>query len=148
MRLWTFHPKYLDSKGLVALWREGLLAINVLSGRTKGYKNHPQLIRFKTLNDPIGGVSKYLEYVLGEAKDRNYTFDHSKIPPSNFRGNILETEGQIKYEWKLFKDKLKKRNPTLFKKYKNITIPTPHPLFKLIQGNVNDWEKSKRSNSR
>jgi len=25
MRLWTLHPKYLDARGLVALWREGLL---------------------------------------------------------------------------------------------------------------------------
>ncbi|WP_338140756.1 pyrimidine dimer DNA glycosylase/endonuclease V [Candidatus Nitrotoga sp. 1052] len=26
MRLWTLHPCYLDSRGLVALWREALLA--------------------------------------------------------------------------------------------------------------------------
>nr|WP_243687290.1 pyrimidine dimer DNA glycosylase/endonuclease V [Methanobacterium formicicum] len=47
MRLWSLHPKYLDVKGLVALWREGLLARAVLKGKTKGYTNHPQLIRFK-----------------------------------------------------------------------------------------------------
>ena len=28
MRLWTLHPKYLDAAGLVALWREALLAQN------------------------------------------------------------------------------------------------------------------------
>ena len=47
MRLWSLHPKYMDSKGLVALWREGLLARAVLKGQTNGYINHPQLIRFK-----------------------------------------------------------------------------------------------------
>ena len=47
MRLWSVHPKYLDSKGLVALWREALLAKQVLEGGTKGYRNHPQLDRFK-----------------------------------------------------------------------------------------------------
>ncbi|MDI3502728.1 MAG: hypothetical protein PWR13_285 [Archaeoglobi archaeon] len=26
MRLWSIHSKYLDAKGLVAVWREGLLA--------------------------------------------------------------------------------------------------------------------------
>ncbi|WP_368086417.1 pyrimidine dimer DNA glycosylase/endonuclease V [Nitrosomonas sp. Nm34] len=26
MRLWSIHPKYLDAKGLLALWREGLQA--------------------------------------------------------------------------------------------------------------------------
>jgi len=31
MRLWSLHPRYLDAKGLVALWREGLLAQKVLA---------------------------------------------------------------------------------------------------------------------
>jgi hypothetical protein len=26
MRIWTVHPRYLDPKGLVAAWREALLA--------------------------------------------------------------------------------------------------------------------------
>lgn len=43
MRLWSLHPQYLDAKGLVALWREGLLAQAVLAGQTRGYKRHPQL---------------------------------------------------------------------------------------------------------
>lgn len=63
MRLWSLHPVYLDSKGLVALWREGLLAKKVLQGRTKGYKNHPQLLRFKTLDDSINAISLYLKNV-------------------------------------------------------------------------------------
>jgi hypothetical protein len=41
MRLWSIHPEYLDAKGLVALWREALLAQNVLQCNTKGYKKHP-----------------------------------------------------------------------------------------------------------
>ncbi len=47
MRLWSLHPKYLDRQGLLAVWREGLLAQKVLQGKTKGYKNHPQLKRFQ-----------------------------------------------------------------------------------------------------
>lgn len=38
MRLWVSHPKYLDCKGLVALWRESLLARKVLKGKTKGWR--------------------------------------------------------------------------------------------------------------
>jgi hypothetical protein len=30
-RIWSLHPKYLDARGLVALWREGLLAQAVLT---------------------------------------------------------------------------------------------------------------------
>ncbi len=36
MRIWTLHPQYLDRQGLVALWREGLLAQEVLRGQTRG----------------------------------------------------------------------------------------------------------------
>jgi hypothetical protein len=43
MRLWSLHPQYLDPQGLVALWREALLAQAVLRGKTRGYKHHPQL---------------------------------------------------------------------------------------------------------
>ena len=32
MRLWSLHPCYLDPAGLVAVWREGLLARAVLRG--------------------------------------------------------------------------------------------------------------------
>jgi hypothetical protein len=32
MRLWSLHPRYLDAKGLQAVWREGLLAKKVLQG--------------------------------------------------------------------------------------------------------------------
>jgi hypothetical protein len=40
MRKWSIHPQYLDTKGLEALWREALLAKNVLEVKTKGYRNH------------------------------------------------------------------------------------------------------------
>lgn len=63
MRLWSIHPKYLDAKGLVALWREALLAQNVLLGNTKGYKNHPQLIRFKNHTDSISAIGFYLHEI-------------------------------------------------------------------------------------
>src|SRR5215467_3185960 len=79
MRLWSIHPKYLDSKGLVALWRESLLAKNVLENKTKGYKNHPQLLRFKQARDPVNCINQYLFEIYNEAKRRNYSFDKKKI---------------------------------------------------------------------
>ncbi|WP_245747334.1 pyrimidine dimer DNA glycosylase/endonuclease V [Frateuria terrea] len=47
MHLWTPHPKHLDRQGLLALWREGLLARAVLRGQTRGYRQHPPLERFR-----------------------------------------------------------------------------------------------------
>ena len=49
MRLWSIHPVYLDWKGLGANWMEALLAQAVVQGKTKGWRNHPQLNRFKEM---------------------------------------------------------------------------------------------------
>ena len=70
MRLWSLHPKYLDKLGLLGLWRESLLAQKVLLGKTRGYRNHPQLIRFKRTSDPILYIGTYLYYVYLEGKGR------------------------------------------------------------------------------
>ena len=74
MRLWSLHPRYLDAKGLVALWREALLAQKVLQGNTKGYRNHPQLSRFKQQIDPLAAVAAYLCEVQREAARRGYHY--------------------------------------------------------------------------
>ena len=66
MRLWTLHPKYLDAKGLVALWREALLAQKVLRGATKGYRHHPQLLRFSNSKNPPAALAAYLKAVHEE----------------------------------------------------------------------------------
>jgi hypothetical protein len=60
MRLWSVHPSLLDPKGLVALWREGLLAQKVLQGRTTGYRSHPQLHRFRQSGEPLAAIATYL----------------------------------------------------------------------------------------
>jgi hypothetical protein len=70
MRLWSLHPSYLDAKGLVALWREGLLARKVLLGHTRGYRQHPQLTRFKAHADPIRAIDGYLWFVHDESRKR------------------------------------------------------------------------------
>ena len=80
MRLWTVHPKYLDARGLVALWREGLLAKAVLAGKTRGYRHHPQLVRFRAQRDPQACICAYLRAVLAEATSRGYEFDATKLP--------------------------------------------------------------------
>ena len=70
MRLWTLHPKYLDPKGLVALWREALLARAVLRGETSGYTRHPQLERFRSHEKPLFALDAYLAVVFDEAVSR------------------------------------------------------------------------------
>ena len=140
MRLWTVHPKYLDAKGLVALWREALLAQKVLRGKTKGYRRHPQLIRFQAHAKPVAAVAAFLKAVHEEATRRGYKFDGSKIARNKITVSLDETDGQLLYEWEHLRRKLKLRAPKVLAAHKSISVPEPHPLFRIITGGVRDWE--------
>ena len=140
MRLWSIHPKYLDRKGLAALWRESLLAKKVLEKKTKGYRNHPQLLRFKSTDFPLKYINTYLYYIYKEAKKRKYNFDKSKFKYYKLK-KLPITIGQINYEFLHLLKKLKKRNYFLYKALKNTRKIKPHPLFKAIKGNIEYWEK-------
>jgi hypothetical protein len=140
MRLWSLHPKYLDAKGLVALWREALLAQKVLRGKTKGYRHHPQLIRFQAHQKPVAAVATFLKAVHAEATRRGYEFDGSKIARAA-KGIVLEeTDGQLLYEWEHLRRKLKHRAPQLFAAHREIASPEPHPIFRVIAGEIREWE--------
>lgn len=142
MRLWTLHPKYLDVKGLLALWREGLLAKKVLLKETIYYINHPQLIRFKNSFLPLKMINIYLKYVYLESKKRNYFFNKKKIIDfTHTFESIYVTNKQIIYEKKHLKMKLLKRNPEFLKKIDNNTLPDVNPIFKIINGEIEPWEK-------
>lgn len=142
MRLWTIHPQYLDAKGLVALWREGLLAQKVLQGGTKGYRHHPQLRRFLAQANPVATLARFLEAVLEESRSRGYSFDGTKVSRPRFQGHLRETRGQLEYEWNHLLGKLKVRDPERHKQYKRIVVPKPHPLFRLVVGGIREWERT------
>jgi len=141
MRLWSIHPKYLDQKGLVALWREALLAKKVLKGKTKGYKNHPQLIRFKKAKDSLGAINFYLSVVWQESKKRDYSFNKSKINFNRETEKIKINNDQLYYEFDHLLKKLKKRDYKKYKVIKNPKAIIPHPIFKVVDGKIEDWEK-------
>jgi hypothetical protein len=141
MRLWTLHPKYLDPKGLVALWREALLAQAVLKGETAGYRHHPQLLRFQAHADPLAAIASYLCAVHAEATARNYRFDATKINRHRADVRLAETRGQLAYEWTHLQAKLRARSPDCWRRWKNVAAPAAHPLFRLVPGAVRDWEK-------
>ena len=141
MRLWTVHPRFLDAKGIVALWREGLLAKAVLEGKTKGYRNHPQLIRFCTHAQPLDAICAYLRVVLAESLHRGYRFDATKLPaPTVAMAPIEEMQGQLDYEWRHLLGKLAVRDAGRFARFSSIVAPEPHPLFTVIPGGIRDWE--------
>ena len=140
MRLWSIHPKYLDTKGLVALWREALLAKHVLEGKTKGYKNHPQLNRFKQSEKPLDCINNYLAVVHQEALRRQFNFDKQKVDWSFPPTSLPVTKGQLQYETLHFLNKIKIRDPDKYEALKTLLSFDPHPLFHLIDGDREEWE--------
>lgn len=140
MRLWSLHPKYLDTKGLLAVWRESLLARKVLEGKTKGYQKHPQLSRFLASGDPISAINIYLQTIYDESCKRGYCFDISKIQKVNSM-SIPVTSGQIAYEATHLKNKLFRRSPKDVDTFKEVKTIELNPLFFLVEGEVENWEK-------
>ena len=143
MRLWSIHPVYLDTKGLLGLWRESLLAQAVLRGETKGYKHHPQLQRFTTDN-----IGTYLSYVWAEGSQRGFNLDKTKIHnPNENADKIIVTNDQLTFEMGHLISKLEKRLTisqqeewwTAF----NDAAVTSHPLFSVVRGPIEPWEKIK-----
>lgn len=142
MRLWSIHPKYLDTKGLLAAWREGLLALNVLQGKTIGYTHHPQLIRFKATENPISYISSFLTNIYFESKNRNYNFADNKFDfISEIEPKIKVSNEQIAYEFELLKYKLQKRDKIKLLELEKIQTIELNNVFEVYNGKIETWEK-------
>src|SRR5262245_26566797 len=131
MRLWSIHPRYLDPQGLVALWREALLAQAVLLGRTRGYRHHPQLLRFQQAGRSEHAIGTYLTYVCDEATSRGYTFDSSRIVHSGRRSRLVVTTSQLLFERQHLQAKLAARSPEWLKTLPTTRAILPHPMFRI-----------------
>lgn len=173
MRLWSVHPRHLDRQGLTGCWREALLAQAVLAGRTRGYRSHSQLVRFRGRPDPLAAVGAYLEVLADDATRRGYRFDRSRIDrpridrhssaddaASDGRNRTSErasdertidestveripvTDGQVAYEWAHLLGKLAHRSPDLWAQQSSLTAPHVHPLFEVVPGPIEPWERS------
>ena len=141
MRLWSVHPQLLDRIGLVALWREGLLAQAVLAGKTRGYRHHPQLTRFKAAPDPVAALGSYLAAVVAEADRRGYAFKREKILRTSPGLTLTVAAGQMAYEWEHLLRKLQARSPTVWAEHAGLSTPPPHPLFQVVEGPIEAWER-------
>ena len=143
MRVWSLHPVYLDVMGLSGQWREALLAQKVLQGGTRGWRNHPQLNRFKEHEKPLEAISYYLLGIHEESVKRGYKFNKTKIlHPNADPEKIPITRGQLEYEYQILMERLERRSPGKFDENKT-TRPgamQPHPLFTPVEGDIEAWE--------
>jgi hypothetical protein len=143
VRLWSLHPRYLDPQGLAALWREALLARAVLRGRTRGYRHHPQLLRFRAHPAPRAAISAYLDGVYREAALRGYAFDRGKVGTVRAVEPIAVTRGQLACEWEHLLRKLSHRIPAAYRRLRPLARPRCHPLFRARPGAVEPWERAR-----
>jgi hypothetical protein len=143
MRIWSIHPKYLDARGLVALWRETLLAKHVLEGKTKGYKHHPQLHRFKSIDYPVAAINQYLVSVYEEAIKRGYNFSKSKVDFEYSPVKLTVAKGQMDYERQHLLNKLKIRDISKYIEIATKRSFDPHPIFEIAEGGIEEWERTK-----
>jgi hypothetical protein len=138
----------MDTRGLVALWREALLAQAVLAGQTRGYTHHPQLRRFRDTPSPMESIACYLQGVHLEATRRGYRFDATKIAHIAPVDRIVAPRGQLEYEWAHLKEKLRLRSPSWLIRIQSVSRPVPHPLFRIVPGGIADWEVTQSDGTR
>ena len=165
MRIWSLHPCLLDRRALVACWRETLLAQKVLRGLTRGYTNHPQLIRFRAHPQPLEAVAAYLSGLADEADARGYSFNRALIGTGeegtgkNYADKAEEPHasvapipvplGQLEYELAFLRHKVAGRDPEWEHQLserlaaRGELAACAHPLFEVVPGDIEPWEKTK-----
>jgi hypothetical protein len=144
MRIWTLHPRYLDTRGLTAAWREALLARAVLRGLTRGYRHHPQLDRFRAHATPRSAINAYLAVLFEESAQRGYSFDRSRFGALRPASAIEVTSGQLRHEWQHLLEKLRVRSAKDYERWRAVKRPEVHPLFVVVRGGIEPWERAVR----
>lgn len=146
MRLWSIDPGWLDRQGFLGLWRETVMAINVLSGKRDGYKNHPQLDRFKQTDNPMAYLSSYAWPLVFEGRGRDYNLNEKYIV-ANWDSSLAlpVTRGQVDYEIQHLLKKLEVRDIECYNYLKRRTnCISVHPLFYVVENNnIEEWERAK-----
>jgi hypothetical protein len=89
----------------------------------------------------MSAIAAFLHGIASEAERRGYKFDARKIAGARGAERIRETQGQLEYEWGHLRQKLKVRDPLVAERLRDVEKPQAHPLFRIIAGEIRDWEK-------
>lgn len=147
MRLWSLEAACLDARGLVAAWREALLAQKVLEGGTRGYRSHPQLERFRASPEGRKLLAFFLSELEEEARRRGYAFDREKIHGLGTLGReparIRVTEGQLRYEYELLRAKLEARDRAWLSRLPPYAEVGAAAIFEVVPGPIEAWERTR-----
>ena len=106
----------------------------------QGYKNHPQLNRFKAEDNPLEAINQYLAEVWDEATRRGYNFDRNKIDFDFQKIKIDVTLGQLQYEFNHLLKKLEQRDPERYKQFEKLKMVDCAEIFDVKEGEIEKWE--------
>jgi len=87
-------------------------------------------------------IADYLAGVWAESERRGFNFDHRKIGSRRGAGRLTVTRGQLDYESELLCRKLKKRLREKCPELSSLGQVRPHPLFIVVDGEVEEWERA------
>ena len=134
MNLWSFHPKYLDEKGLRAVWQDALFAQNVLSGRIKDHrKYYPQLMKFNNYFEPLAAIGAYLGFIYDDGVERGIIFQEHKIMHRSKRENIFQVDRErLEDEFEQYKRKMQTVSMLQTAKLRQVSKVEPHPIFEVV----------------
>ncbi len=93
--------------------------------------------------DAVAGpaISTYLHALVDEATARGYRYDRALVlgpPAPDLRLEV--TDAQLAYEWEHLRAKLAVRSPDVARRWEDVAVPDPHPLFRVVPGPVAEWE--------
>lgn len=92
------------------------------------------------LSDPVAGIGCYLQHVATEAAVRGYRFDTGRIINSYQSSTMAVTDGQLQFEWTHLLRKLSERDPERWRTQRH-SSPQPHPMFTVVAGPIESWER-------
>jgi hypothetical protein len=79
--------------------------------------------------------------VLEESLARGYRFDRRKVRRVAYAGALTVTRGQLRHEWRHLLAKLAVRDAERRRRLQTVKRPRPHPLFRVVAGDIETWER-------
>ena len=151
MRLWSFHPMYLDDDSLYLTWKKGMIAVRALTGKLHGYErmyaNHRQLVRFQAQPDPVQAISDYMHTLADDAERRGWHypryFKHTTLPRRRDGTHMSVTAGQMEYEIWRYAAILSSRGGMIneWERFFGVDPHLPNPIFEMVRGPIGSWER-------
>lgn len=86
-------------------------------------------------------IAAFLRTVQAEGARRGHAFDAGKIARGGGVEPIDVARGQLDHKWAHLLDKLRRRDPERLGALSTVRRIQPHPVFRIVPGGVEDWEK-------